>query len=186
MQITTIMENIQLDLKKAMQREIEFRKDPEATLITSVLYIEDVIQIKDACRAIISQLPTIGCKKHNVTDEKIIPLIKKIIQEEKVRQVYQLKLITASDVEGKTSKQVDVMVKEIIADPSIDLLTFKIKYMIKLIPAMIDADEIHKFLNTIDFTKLKSPMMAIGLVKKEFGPDRVDGNMVKKIINERN
>lgn len=179
-----LIKRIQSDLQSVMSSEIAYRNDPEKFNLHSSFVIGDLIQIKEGCRAIISRLPDINCKKENVTDEKLIPLIKKIIQEEKVRQVYQLKILTAEDVKGRTGKEVDSLVKEIISDTLISLETPKIKYMSTLIPELISQEELCNFLNTIDFKELKNPMMSIGLAKKEFGADRIDGGLLKKIITE--
>ena len=51
----------------------------------------------------------------------------------------------------------------------------------KYLPKQISKQDIIDYLNTIDFSKLKSKFAAIGLCKKKFG-EAVDANLVKQII----
>lgn len=46
----------------------------------------------------------------------------------------------------------------------------------------VSEDNIKAFIATIDFTKLKNKMAAIGLVKKEFAGKAVDSEMVQRIL----
>lgn len=50
------------------------------------------------------------------------------------------------------------------------------------LPKKVTKDEILEFVQTIDFSKLKNKMQAIGIVMKHFPPGTVDGNKVKQII----
>ena len=59
-----------------------------------------------------------------------------------------------------------------------------IKTLSALLPKQVSVFEIREWVGSnIDFTKLKSPMQAIGMVKKQFGTT-VDGNVVKQIIQD--
>ena len=49
------------------------------------------------------------------------------------------------------------------------------------LPKQLNKDEIISFINTIDFSKLKNKMMAVGIVKKKFGT-AVDGKLVSEIV----
>ena len=53
----------------------------------------------------------------------------------------------------------------------------------RYLPKQISEREIIDYLNTIDFSKLKSKFAAIGLCKKKFG-EAVDANVVKQIITK--
>lgn len=49
------------------------------------------------------------------------------------------------------------------------------------VPEKITEEEILEFLSTIDFSKLKNKMQAVGLVKKEFG-QAVDGSLASTLV----
>ena len=49
------------------------------------------------------------------------------------------------------------------------------------LPKQVSREELLTFIATIDFSQLKNKMMAVGIVKKHFGPT-VDGKMVNDII----
>jgi len=50
------------------------------------------------------------------------------------------------------------------------------------LPSQITTDEIVAFLDTIDFSKLKNKMQAIGMVTKHFPKGSVDGKIIKDIV----
>ena len=52
------------------------------------------------------------------------------------------------------------------------------------LPKQVSSEDIVKFLNELDFSKLKNKMQAIGEVTRNFPEGTVDGNMVKLIIME--
>lgn len=49
------------------------------------------------------------------------------------------------------------------------------------VPDKITEEEILEFLSTVDFSKLKNKMQAVGLVKKEFG-SAVDGKLASTLV----
>lgn len=51
------------------------------------------------------------------------------------------------------------------------------------LPTQISESEIVDFLGTIDFSKLKNKMQAIGMVTKNFPKGSVDGKIVKDIVS---
>jgi uncharacterized protein YqeY len=113
--------------------------------------------LKNAARMILGEVPRLNKKPgQEVTDTEVIKIIKGLIKGEKL----------TLDYSGQESSEY-------------------LEELEKFMPQMVSADKIMEFVNCIDFTKLKSPMQAIGLVKKEFGADNVDGGTVKKLIDER-
>jgi len=52
----------------------------------------------------------------------------------------------------------------------------------KYLPAKISEETIIEFLNTLDFSKFKNKMQAIGKVKANFPNGSVDGEVVKNIV----
>ena len=53
-----------------------------------------------------------------------------------------------------------------------------------VIPVAASREGIINYLNTVDFSALSNKFQAISIVKKHFGEGRVDGILVKDIINE--
>lgn len=51
-----------------------------------------------------------------------------------------------------------------------------------LVPT-VSEEEVKLFVNTIDFTKLKNKMQAMGIVKNHFKDKMVDSKMLQNIIN---
>lgn len=50
------------------------------------------------------------------------------------------------------------------------------------LPVQVTEEQIREFVNTIDFSKLKNKMAAIGMVMKNFPIGSVNGDLVKSII----
>jgi len=57
-----------------------------------------------------------------------------------------------------------------------------IKYLQQYLPIKISVDDINEYLNTIDFSKLRNKMQAVGMVMNNFPIGSVDGNVVKEIL----
>jgi len=57
-----------------------------------------------------------------------------------------------------------------------------IKYLQQYLPIKISVDDINEYLNTIDFSKLRNKMQAVGMVMNNFPTGSVDGNVVKEIL----
>jgi uncharacterized protein YqeY len=57
-----------------------------------------------------------------------------------------------------------------------------IKYLQQYLPIKISVDDINEYLNTIDFSKLRNKMQAVGMVMNNFPTGSVDGNDVKEIL----
>ena len=110
--------------------------------------------MKMACRMILGEVPRLNKKAdEEVTDSEIINITTKLQKSE----------MLVLDHSGQSTSDY-------------------LEALECFIPEKVSNDEIREFISSIDFSKLKSPMQAIGLVKKEFGSDKVDGNIVKQII----
>ena len=170
---------IKTDLIAAMTTEVALTKsgdDPD-----KLAFAQDT---KNACRSIISRYPELGKKAKDITDEEVMRLCKKIIKEEKGRLLFQDKHLTATDVEGLTPKEYNKFIDEKLIELDEVLTSRFISCFEKYLPPMISEASIKKFINdNVDFSKLKSPMQAIGIVKNHFG-ESVDGKMVKAIIDQ--
>jgi len=86
-----------------------------------------------------------------------------------------------------TDEQVIMVLTGIIkAEDKTAELTKSAQSTLKLVatsymPTQISEEELKDYINTIDFSKLKNKMQAIGIVKKHFGSS-VDGKLVSDVI----
>ncbi len=60
----------------------------------------------------------------------------------------------------------------------------EIELLEKYLPQPVSRDELKEFLDTVDFSKLKSKMQAIGLAVKYFAPKPVDADDVKELLDD--
>lgn len=116
--------------------------------------------MKMACNMILSEIPRLNLpyyegmdKDDQVTNTEIIQIINKLIKSELMTLEYS----------GQDENEY-------------------VKCLKSFLPDMIDEFQIRRFLSTIDFTKLKNKMQAIGMIKKHFGESVIDSNFVKRII----
>jgi len=194
-----LIEEIQYDLKNIMKEEIKLKKLPNnleyLNQIETNLKIEIIQEKKLALRTVISKLPLLNKKKSQVKDDELIPLIKSIIKDEKTRLLYTLKLITPDMVENINPKNLNILVKDkleefdsLLSKENIKLdknvfFNTRICTLNKYLPRETTEEEIIEYIKEyIDFSKLKTPMQAIGIVKNQFG-NSVDGGKIKKIID---
>ncbi len=92
--------------------------------------------------------------KKDYSDEKVIAVIQKTIKS--LEENYRLL---------NNKKSLDEM-----------------KYLEAYLPKKISNDEIVDFLNSLDFSKFKNKMQAVGLVMKHFPNGSVSGKQVKEIV----
>jgi uncharacterized protein YqeY len=175
-----MLNKIKQDLKEAMMKEVEFRKNN----ILNTFEYNNAIDQKNVSRTIISMFPEIGIKPDKAEDNDTIKLLKKYIKSEKLRELYQLKYITQKDVEGKSAKEVSKLENEKLIEFNDILVNNKILIAEKYLPQIVFDSDIRVYLKTIDFSKLKNKMQAIGMCKNHFGNDCVDSNLVKNIIEK--
>lgn len=177
------------NLTIAMKKEVSLKKDIEKINVDKITETVDlsislkiVQETKRAMRTIISMYPELNKKKSEITDDDIENLCKKIIKNEKTRLLYQNKYLEASDVEGKSPKEVSKIENEKLIEMDKKLTSYFIEALEEFLPKMISKDELQTFIdNEIDFSKLNNKMQAIGIIKKQFG-NRVDPIKVREII----
>ena len=114
---------------------------------------EDNKEMKIACQMIVGEIGRL--EKKDVNDSNIIKIINKLIKSELITLEYS----------GQDENENDY-----------------IKCLKSFLPKMTNEHDIRVYLKTIDFSKLKNKMQAIGLCKNHFGNDCVDSNVVKNII----
>lgn len=181
--MSEILKIIRNDLKIAMTKEIKIRKNPaNGDFIVSQLSLLDKhIQQKDVSRAIISMFPEIGKKPNEATDDDVIKLLKKYINQEKERLIYSYRHITEEDVEGINFKELKKMVDLKIQELGNSLTSPKIEIAQNYLPKQASEEDIILWIKeNIDFSKLKNKMQAMGLIMKQFKGS--DGNFVKSIL----
>ena len=175
--MSEILKQIRKDLKVAMTLEIQARKFGG----TTGLAYERVIAHKTVCRAIISMFPEIGKKPDQATDEDTIKLLRKYIGQEKERAIYQLGYLKEKDVDGKTAKEVKILVGNTIEVFGDELTSDHIQIAQSYLPKQASEDEIREWISeNIDFSKFKNKMQAMGPIMKQFSG--CDGNFVKHIL----
>ena len=106
--MNNLLLSIKHDLKVAMKREIELRKEG----ILSGYAFDNAVAHKTVSRAIISMIPELGIKPQDTTIDHIYKLLKKFISQQKERQLYIDKHITEADVTGVMPKEL----KKLVAD----------------------------------------------------------------------
>jgi uncharacterized protein YqeY len=175
--MSKILEQIRWSLKFSMTAEVKLRK----MNVTSGPIFETTIASKDVSRAIISMFPEIGKKPDEATDDDVIKLLKKYINQEKERAVYELGYLKEKDVEGKTAPQVKKLVSDAIIDLGYVISSNKIFLAELFLPKQASEEEVTKWIaENIDFTTFKNKMQAMGPIMKQF--KGADGNFIKGIL----
>lgn len=178
--MSTILKTIKADLKEAMLREIQVKKSKNLDLEKEVM-IKMAETIKTVCRSIISMYPEIGIKPDKASDDDTIKLVKKYISMEKTRELYVQKILTESDVEGLTSKELDALVSKKIEELGDKLSSLKIVCAYKYLPVVPSDDVVITWIKeNVDFSQFKNKMQAMKLIMNEF--KGIDGNTAKKIL----
>lgn len=171
------LKQIKADLKTAMLAEIQFRKNFGDTQADEY---DKVIAQKTMSRAIISMIPETGKKSSEVTDEDILRLLKKYISNEKERTLYELSFLKREDVEGKSASEVKKLVSNKIQELGDEVTSYVIEIAQKYLPAQASEDDIQAYIETLDLSKFKNKMQAMGLIMKQF--PGCDGNTAKKVL----
>lgn len=175
--MSKILKMIKDDLKTNMKKEMNLRKQ-EITLGAKFNY---AVAHKDVSRAIISMFPGIGKKPKDATDDDVIKLLRKYINQEKERLIYSYRHITEEDVEGIDYKYLKKMVDLKIQELGDSLTSPKIEIAKKYLPKQVSEEDIISWIKeNIDFSKLKNKMQAMGSIMKQF--KGADGNFVKGIL----
>jgi hypothetical protein len=177
--MSELLKKMKDDLKLAMKREVEYRKDGT----NSGPMYETCMAVKDVVRAIISMYPELGIKPDSATDDDTIKLLNKYITIEKTRELYLQKYLTEDMVKGLSASKLNILTKNTITDLGDKLTSMKIGFAKAYLPktAVASANEIHEWIKrNINWDDYKNKMQAMGPILKHF--KGADGNVVRKII----
>jgi len=171
-----LLKKIKDDLKDSMTLEVKLRKENK---INSDEFDKAVSQ-KAVSRAIISMIPTLGKKPGDTTESDIVKLLTKYIRNEKERTLYELHFLKEKDVKDKGPSQVRELVSTKISQLGDELTSYVIEIAQSYLPKQVTEKEVIEFIKTIDFSKFKNKMQAMGLIMKQFPGS--DGNFIKSIL----
>ena len=172
-----LLDRIRDDLKNAMKTEVRLRKSNE---YSKKLY-EIVVAQKTVSRAIISMFPEIGKKPEDGTDDDVIKLVKKYINQQKERQLYIDKHIIPADVDGIKSSELKRLINKKYQELGSKLSSPEIIIAQKYLPVGPTEEEISKYIREhVDLSQFKNKMQAMGQIMKAF--PGCDGNFVKNIL----
>jgi len=88
------------------------------------------------------------------------------------------------DAEIKILKKLEKNEEEMLERTGVTEPSLYLKLVRMYLPQMADSSEIEWWIKErIDFSTLKNPMQAVGIVMKEFGA-RADGKLVKELVQE--
>jgi hypothetical protein len=178
-----LLKQLKEDLALAMKVEIGIRKglDEDGKALLELSGGEDVvIAQKTVSRAIISMIPQLGKKPEETTEEDIQQLLKKYIGMEKERTLYELSFLKEKDIAGKSASEVKKIVTDKIQELGDEVTSHQIEIAQEYLPKQASEEEIKAFIETIDMSKFKNKMQAMGLIMKQF--PGLDGNFAKKIL----
>lgn len=175
--MSDLLKKMKFDMNLAMKNEITLRKKG----IYKGDEIDEAIAVKEVVRSIISMFPEINIKPNNSTDNDVIKLLKKYVQSEKIRELYNSHILSGSKVTGLSSKELNKLQQEKINELGEDLTNPKIKVALHYLPKEPSREEIVEWiLENIDFSQYKSKIQAMGLIMKQF--NGVDGDKIKQIL----
>jgi uncharacterized protein YqeY len=175
--MSEILKQIREDLKAAMTKEVQLRKQDSF----SGIGFSDVIAQKTVSRAIISMFPEIGKKPGDATDDDTIKLLKKYINQEKERQLYIDKHITEEDVNGIKSTDLKKLIAKKYQQLGDSLSSTAIVIAKRYLPKQVTEEEVISWISeNLDLSSYKNKMQAMGPIMNQF--KGCDGNFVKSIL----
>jgi hypothetical protein len=135
---------------------------------------------RDVDRAIISMCPAINVKPDVATDEQIQTLLRKYINEEKVKVLYKEHHIISKDAKGLSSKQLKEFEKQKIEELGDVLDTLEVRYARSYLPKQAMESDIKDVLNEIEWDKFPNKLAAMKIVIGKLS--NPDPQLVKKLI----
>ena len=172
-----LLQTIKDDLKAAMKSEMDLRKNG----VTDGNIYDDTISQKTVSRAIISMIPELGKKPDETTVDDIYKLLKKYINQEKERHMYQFGYLKQSDIDGKSGPEIKKLIAATMEACSSELTSIPIVIAQNYLPAKATEEDILNYIkDNIDFSQYKNKMQAMSPIMKEF--KGCDGNFVKGIL----
>lgn len=181
--MNSLLQKLKIELTSAMKTEVDIRKNPsiwDSRLSVQLRHLEEAVAYKTVSRSIISMIPQLGKKPKDTTIEDIQKLLKKYIKMEKERRLYELHYLKKEDVEGKSASEVKKLVNNKIQELGDNLTSNLIEIAQSYLPKEVSEEEVHEFIATIDMSKFKNKMQAMGLIMKQF--PGIDGNFAKRIL----
>ena len=175
-----LLTQLKSDLAAAMKIEIDAIKSNSDTPFEMAGGKDKVIAHKTVPRAILSMIPKLGKKPNETSEKDIQQLLKRYISMEKERAIYQFGYLKESDVDGKTAQEVKKLVGNTIDELGDALTTVEIEVAQSYLPKQPSQEEVVEFIKTIDFSKYKNKMQAMGPIMKEF--PGLDGSVAKGIL----
>lgn len=179
--MSQILKIIKDDLKIYMLKEVDLRLHGDTSsskFVTASTY-------KTVARSIISMFPSLGIKPENATDEDVIKLIKKYINNTKESLLYVDKHITSKDVVGLSPVKIKQLVKKQLIELNDKLDCLEIKIAQSYLPTQASKEEIIIWIKeNIDFTSFKNKMHAMKPIMIQF--KGCNGNLIKNIIDNLN
>ena len=165
------------DLKKAMKREIECRKDGT----NNGLLFEVVLATKYVIKSVLSMFPEIDLKPENATDEDTLQLLKKFIFKEKTSELYTQGIFTAETVSALNPNELKTFTKQKITELGNTLTSLNIGIALTYVPKEATESQIREWIiENIDFSNYKNKMQSMRVIIDHF--KGADGNLVKNII----
>lgn len=175
--MSEILNKIKNHLKVAMTQEVKLRKEG----ITSGEDFDLLICQKTVSRSIISMFPSIGKKPGDATDDDTIKLLRKYINQEKERSIYELGFLNEADVDGKNASQVKKLVGDTMEALGTKLTSNLIEIAQLYLPKQATEEEIKIWISeNIDFSNYNNKMQAMGPIMKQF--KGCDGNFMRNIL----
>ena len=175
--MSELLQRVKGALRFAMTAEVKLRKIG----VTSGEAFDTAVSQKTVSRAIISMFPEIGKKPAEATDADVIKLLKKYINQEKERAVYQLGYLKEKDVDGISPSELKRLITDTIKKLGDELVTTNVFIAQLFLPKEATKEEITSWISeNIDFSQFKNKMQAMGPIMKQFQGS--DGNFVKDIL----
>jgi len=175
--MSEILKAMKNNMKSAMLMEIKLRKEG---IVAEDKYSFAIAQ-KIVVRSIISMFPEIGKKPADATDDDVIKLLKRYINNEKERLLYTDKHLTEIDVLGTKPSELKKLVNEKLQELGDKLTSGKIAIAQTYLPKQATEEEITLWIKeNIDFSQYKNKMQAMGPIMKQF--KGADGNFMKGIL----
>lgn len=173
--MSELMKQIKDDLFAAMKHEVKCKAQAAAG------GLDNAITQKNVSRALISMCPEVGKKPGNITDDEVLKLVKKYINQQKERQLYIQKHLTENDVKDINSQQLKKLVSDKFQELGDELTCPEIEVAKKYLPKQATEEEITEWIKAnLDLTSFKNKMQAMGPILKNF--KGADGNFVKGIL----
>jgi uncharacterized protein YqeY len=181
--MSELFKQMKNDLASAMRKEITIRKDLVSQDLGSDELLAEAQLQKSVIRAIISMFPEIGKKPSEGTDDDVLKLLKRFINQQKERQLYIQKHLTEVDVKDAAPGHMKKLVSNKLQELGDKLTSPEIEVAQSYLPKQATEDEIMDWMiANLDLSSFRNRMQAMGPIMKHF--KGCDGNFVKSILQK--